>query len=114
MTYEDVAVTFTLDEWALLDPAQKQLHREVMRETSGHLAAVGKEVPRGCQGPLECPFLINFMVFISGPHPVGLPPGRAPGLLWDARIQFGPVAWEAKGLPALYGYNSSFHHFFKM
>ncbi|XP_049982862.1 zinc finger protein 431-like [Alexandromys fortis] len=41
VTYDDVHVSFTQDEWALLDHSQKCLYKDVMLETYKNLIAVG-------------------------------------------------------------------------
>lgn len=41
VSFEDVAVDFTRQEWHRLDPTQRIMHKDVMLETYSHLASVG-------------------------------------------------------------------------
>ena len=43
VSFEDVAVNFTVEEWGQLYPTQRALYQEVMMETCGLLVSLGKD-----------------------------------------------------------------------
>ncbi|XP_054576159.1 zinc finger protein 705F isoform X3 [Eptesicus fuscus] len=44
VSFEDVAVDFTQEEWALLDTPQRKLFTDVMLESISHLVSIGSQL----------------------------------------------------------------------
>ncbi|MEJ1272396.1 hypothetical protein NN561_003246 [Cricetulus griseus] len=44
VTYDDVHIDFTWEEWTLMDPSQKKLYEDVMLETYRNLATIGESL----------------------------------------------------------------------
>ncbi|KAB1253316.1 Zinc finger protein 157 [Camelus dromedarius] len=52
LSFEDVAVDFTRQEWHRLDPAQRTMHKDVMLENYSNLASVDSLAHVLCHFPL--------------------------------------------------------------
>lgn len=55
LTFKDVFVTFTQEEWEFLYPAQKTLYQKVILETCGLLVSLGKASSHLCAGNPQPP-----------------------------------------------------------
>ena len=67
MTYDDVHVNFTSEEWNLLDPSQKNLYKDVMLETYWNLNVIGKTVNLLLNFKIRdrCFFVIGDLLYFS-------------------------------------------------
>ncbi|XP_063003653.1 protein KRBA1-like [Elgaria multicarinata webbii] len=55
VTFEDVAVNFSAEEWSMLEGWQKELHKEIMLENYSLLLSLGHSVPSVEFSSLICP-----------------------------------------------------------
>ena len=73
MSFEDVAVDFTRQEWHRLDPAQRTMHKDVMLENYSNLASVGEDYCPRNSWYHRFPFLVTVtcMAFVDFNNTLG-------------------------------------------